>query len=162
MGRDGKRSYGQYCVRRYPYLAHRLSWAIHMGNIPNKMMVLHKRECGIKTCVNPDHLYLGTVRDNIQDYIATRKDKNPTAPKDCQKKAIILYERVRSYIKVAKMLGIARSAVKEIVHLHKGTCAKCTNPREPGIRLCGVHRIRANRRSVAYRMRKYYEIMEAK
>ncbi len=45
--------------------AHRASWIAHKGPIPPKMMVLHT--CDVKTCVNPDHLWLGTQKDNMRD-----------------------------------------------------------------------------------------------
>lgn len=47
--------------------AHRASWLIHVGVIPDGLFVLHK--CDNRSCVNPDHLYLGTVNDNFQDWI---------------------------------------------------------------------------------------------
>lgn len=46
-------------------LAHRVSWIIHRGFIPQGIQVLHK--CDITICVNPDHLFLGTQADNIHD-----------------------------------------------------------------------------------------------
>ncbi len=80
-------------------LAHRLSWKLHVGEIPAGMSVLH--ECDVRCCVNPAHLFLGTNLDNVRDrvqkkrsakgdkhsraqltedqVIAIRADKRPTA-----------------------------------------------------------------------------------
>ncbi len=56
---------------RIQELAHRVSWMLNVGDIPKGMFVLHK--CDVPSCVNPDHLFIGTQADNISDM--TRKGR---------------------------------------------------------------------------------------
>lgn len=53
--------------------AHRISWKLFKGEIPKGMKVLHS--CDIRCCVNPDHLFLGTQKDNVRDMMSKKRDR---------------------------------------------------------------------------------------
>lgn len=59
-----RRGYGRCGVN---IQAHRYSYELHKGTIPDGLKVLHT--CDTPSCVNPDHLYVGTNKDNSQDAV---------------------------------------------------------------------------------------------
>ncbi len=63
--RDGKRVIHIF--------AHRFSYSIIKGDIPKGMNICHK--CDNPICVNPEHLFIGTTQDNVND----RVNKNRSA-----------------------------------------------------------------------------------
>jgi hypothetical protein len=72
---DGYRNelgYGICVLRRQRWRAHRLAWAYVHGPIPDGMVICHR--CDNPPCINPDHLFLGTHRDNTADMM--RKGRN--------------------------------------------------------------------------------------
>lgn len=62
-----KAGYGQFGFDRGLVLSHRFSWAIHRGQVPAGLFVLHK--CDNPPCVRPSHLFLGNNRDNMDDML---------------------------------------------------------------------------------------------
>lgn len=68
-GRD-KNGYGKIGRRHgeKPAFAHRVSWELTNGQIPDQLCVLHL--CDNPCCVRPDHLMLGTIEENNRQMIA--------------------------------------------------------------------------------------------
>jgi hypothetical protein len=60
--------YGRMTTPRGRLKTHRLSWEQHHGPIPSGLQVCHK--CDVRSCCNPDHLFVGTNKDNHLDKVA--------------------------------------------------------------------------------------------
>lgn len=73
--------YGQ-CGMTFPHrkesAAHRVSWTLMFGPIPEGLLVLHR--CDVPRCVRPDHLFLGTSKDNAQDREIKKRSNNKRPP----------------------------------------------------------------------------------
>lgn len=75
-----RNGYGQFSSgHRYPQLktplAHRAAWILSNGPIPDGLQVLHR--CDNRICVNPSHLFLGTLADNMVDMVAKGRQAHP-------------------------------------------------------------------------------------
>ena len=60
--------YGFFSLNGHMRRAHRVSWEIHNGSVPEGLQVLH--HCDNRKCIRPIHLFLGTNNDNIADRMA--------------------------------------------------------------------------------------------
>lgn len=115
-GAKNPRGYGKLTVNMKTVSAHRHAWMTFRGQIPNGQHVLHR--CDNRGCVNPDHLFLGTHSDNMQDMAAkTRgrpRGKNQLSTADAlQVRALSatgMYQR-----DIAKRFGVTPSNVSAIV-----------------------------------------------
>ena len=67
----GHMGYGHIKVNGRVENTHRVSWELYRGKVPDGMNVLHT--CDIPTCVNPDHLFIGDHRANMDDKKSKRR-----------------------------------------------------------------------------------------
>jgi len=59
--------YGEFSIKHRPIKAHQFSWIVTNGSIPKGLFICH--HCDNPSCVRPDHLFLGTAKDNYQDSV---------------------------------------------------------------------------------------------
>lgn len=96
--------------------AHRLSYELANGAIPSTSLVLHS--CDQPSCVNPEHLRIGTAQDNADD--RRRRNRHAKGPKSGMAKltveqvAFIRDSTISNNAEVARQLSISRHTVREI------------------------------------------------
>ena len=111
--------YGRMSWNGKTQSSHRISWKLKFGEIPNNLFVLHK--CDEKLCVNPDHLFLGTQRDNILDLVKKGRNAKHHSRKwkQLRKRSIIrirkLYEEFKNYSKIANIYKVSRVTIMNVV-----------------------------------------------
>jgi len=116
-----RQGYGKFSLDGKTQRANRVSWEIHNDSIPDGLCVLHK--CDNTSCVNPDHLFLGTNKDNTQDMLAKGRHSGPTGELNrhakLTEKEVLEIRRTRTSppISLAAMFGISPRTVRDIVNL---------------------------------------------
>lgn len=107
--------------------AHRASWVLHFGPIPDGLFVLHK--CDNPPCSNPAHLFLGGHLENARDkmqkgrFVALRGEDHGMSKLtwdevDDIRSFYVRGKRGRGYKSIAKKYGMALSVIAGIVNGH--------------------------------------------
>jgi hypothetical protein len=105
--------------------AHRFSWFLAHGPIPDGMHVLH--HCDNRLCQNPRHLFLGTNQDNIDDMVSKgrhlpsrpRGTANPNSrftEDDVRTIRAVYVGRLGQITELAREYGVTIPAISDVVH----------------------------------------------
>ena len=119
QGPIGSNKYGKMSFLGGTWNSHRVAWMIFKGTIPDGMFLLHK--CDNPPCSNPDHLFLGTHRQNMRD-MTDKGRKAVTLPPvplgEKHYKAKLTNEQVKfirasslKSVELAKQFGVTASCV---------------------------------------------------
>jgi hypothetical protein len=113
------RGYGRYPMDGRNWFAHRAAWRLFRGPIPDGLFLCHK--CDVPGCVNPDHLFLGTARDNALDAVAKRRHtfgvKSVLSKlTDAEVADILAIGRTMPVRKIAALYGINNASVCRIIN----------------------------------------------
>lgn len=104
-------------------LAYRVAWILHRGPIPSGMKVCHR--CDVPLCVNPDHLFLGTQKENIQDAVKKGHMRGPGTRGETHSRARLTEVQVLEIRRraagpinvcaIAREYGVSRGTVRLIL-----------------------------------------------
>ena len=109
--------YGQFWDGKKFLRAHRFAWETLNGPIPFGMCVCHT--CDNMTCCNPNHLYLGTHQDNMNDRTKKKRhnygEKNNTA-KLSEQDVINIRSMKGKYKEIAQIYNVDPSQISRIIN----------------------------------------------
>jgi hypothetical protein len=97
-GNKDKNGYGKIYFLNKHMRSHRLSYKLFNGNFDEKLLVLHS--CDNPSCVRPDHLFLGTNKDNMKDKVnKNRQAKGNSCGKSflTEKQVLDIKEQLKNY-----------------------------------------------------------------
>jgi len=107
--------YGRIGINYKDYLAHRLSYELQVGPIPEGLFVCHT--CDNRLCINPQHLFLGTLQDNHADMVSKGRQQKG----ESHYRAMLTADAVKEIRccgkpdkEMAHMLGVSKSAIKRV------------------------------------------------
>jgi len=111
--------YGSLRIDGKQLQAHRVAYEISKGPIPEGLFVCHK--CDNRRCINIEHLFLGTNKDNVDDMVNKRRhnfgDKHPNTvvTKKVKDEMVPFVASGITVLEIAKRLGIKYGTAKHYV-----------------------------------------------
>ena len=117
LGPVRARGYGAVydATKKKTVIAHRASYEVYKGPIGEGLFVCHT--CDMPSCVNPDHLFLGTHQDNSNDAVKkgrSRKGHYPYNTVLSSKQVLAIFEDSRPYAQISAEFNVASSTISQI------------------------------------------------
>lgn len=107
--------YGRFTVEKTLMKAPRVMWMLREGDIPVGMCVCHT--CDNRKCIRPDHLFLGTPKDNHQDKV--RKGRTGRMAKLTPQQVVEIRKQRTEGVGIPTLsmtFGVGRSQISRIIN----------------------------------------------
>lgn len=121
-GQSG-RGYGGYSINTIKFPAHVICWSFFNGRVPKGLNVCHS--CDVKLCVNPNHLWVGTQKENIADCVSKGRftvvrahgvDHGRTKFTEEHVKTILVLGPLIPVKNIAKLFKVSKNAIYPILY----------------------------------------------
>ncbi len=115
--------YGTFIYKGKTYRSHRFSWNLENGEIPEGMYICH--HCDNPPCVNSEHLFLGTPKDNTKDKFSKNRGNLPKGDehwkskltnKDVKKIRKLYANKKYKQVELSEMFGVTQAQISYIVN----------------------------------------------
>ncbi len=115
--------YGHCTIARKSHDVHRVAFAVAYGGVPDGLEVLHT--CDNRTCCNPNHLFSGTQKDNVDDMVAKGRNKAPLGEQhgkhlltaaEVQSIRRIRSDEGKSLAHIAKAFSVSVGCIRKVVN----------------------------------------------
>lgn len=98
-------------------LVHREAWKLANGDIPSEMFVCHR--CDVRNCINPEHMFLGSPQDNMDDKMMKGRHRTPRGEEHpAAKLTAEAVARIRTDTRPTKIIadefGVSEGAIRHV------------------------------------------------